>query len=162
VNGPERGPGPRERRADEAYHTGREEGFDRGYEEGFDAARRELAGQRIPASAPAMPAAKTGDHPATSAQPAAKRLVRGGILLALAYAALRILRTWPGMTLLVVLAFALAPLIQLGVWIGVIALTVVVGKWAVRTGRKAVADSRSGIVQVRAIARSGTQRLRSR
>lgn len=135
---------------DEAYSAGRDLGFDRGYEEGFDAARRELAGRRIRPSTP--PPNQRAERP-TSPRRSSARIVRASVLVALAYGAWRLLRTWPGRLLVVGSIFALSGLISAGVVVLAVIVGALVLAWAVRTVDHAVRDVRTGAATVRAVAR---------
>ena len=119
------GPGQIERRVDEAYWRGRDEGFDRGYEEGRAAVRATR-----PSPAAPKPA---GGH----------RIVEVGVLVVGAVLLWRALRTWPGRLVIAGLLFACSGIVSLGVAVVAVLLGAVILAWALRTGERAVSDVRS-------------------
>ncbi len=134
------GPSQRERRADEAYWRGRDEGYDRGYEEGRAAATPS-------ASSPPAPPQATPKRPAVPT----RRLVEAGVLVAAAVVVWRALRTWPGRLVAVGLVLACSGLLSLGAAVVAVLVGAVVVAWALRTGERAVADVRTTAANVRAI-----------
>ena len=135
------GPSQRERRADEAYWRGRDEGYDRGYEEGRAAA--------TPAASP--PSAPPPVAPRPAPVPT-RRLVEAGVLVAAAVVVWRALRTWAGRLGAVGLVLACSGLISLGADVVAVLVGAAVVAWALRTGERAVADVRTTAANVRAIA----------
>ncbi len=127
------GPRPRERRADEAYWRGRDEGYDRGYEEG-----RAGGG-----------GAGGADRSVTPRSAPARRMVEAGVLLAGAILLWKALRTWPGRVVAVGVLLAFSGLVSLGAVVVAVLVGATVLGWALRTGERAVADVRAGATNLR-------------